>query len=46
MVGFKVQRGQLGVCRRGTGVSDLWGGVSGHGVNVRGQCGVCDDVTV
>ena len=23
-------------------LSDLWGGVNGHGVN---QCGVCDDVT-
>ena len=39
------------VRRWGTGVrtlSDLWGGVSGHGVNVHDhdQCGVCDDVTV
>ena len=23
-------------------LSDMWGGVNGHGVN---QCGVCDDVT-
>ena len=44
-----VGRGRLGVCRWGTGVrtlSNLWGGVSGHGVNVHDQCGVCDDVIV
>ena len=23
---------------------DLWGGINGHGVNMRDQCGVCDDV--
>ena len=26
-------------------LSDLWGGVNGHGVNLSDQCGVCDDVT-
>ena len=39
-------RGWLG---RSTGfrtLSNLWGGVNSHGVNVRDQCGVCDDVTV
>ena len=25
-------------------LSDLWGGVNGHGVNVRDQGGVCDNV--
>ena len=28
-----------------TVLSDLWGGVNGHGMNLRDQCGVCDDVT-
>ena len=27
-------------------LSDLWGGVNGHGMNLRDQCGVCDNVTV
>ena len=26
-------------------LSDLRGGVNGHGVNLRDKCGVCDDVT-
>ena len=44
-----VGRGRLGVCRWGIAVrtlSDLWGGVNGHSVNLRDQCGVCDDLTV
>ena len=37
----------LGVvlCRVVRTLSDLWGGVNGHGVNLGDQCGVCDDVT-
>ena len=34
------------VGRVGYSSSTLWGGVSGHSVNVRDQCGVCDVVTV
>ena len=37
-----VRRGLHGVC---TLLSDLGGGVNGHGVNLRDKCGVCDDVT-
>ena len=33
------------ICRVVRTLSDLWGGVNGHGVNLRDQCGVCDDVT-
>ena len=31
---------------RGRAVWTLWGGVSGHSVNLRDQCSVCDVVTV
>ena len=44
-----VGRGPQGVrtlCTVLRTLSDLWGGVNGHGVNLRGKCGVCDDVTV
>ena len=38
--------GWLGVRRWGRAVWTLWGGVSGHSVNLRDQCSVCDVVTV
>ena len=41
-----VGRGWLGVRRWGRAVWTLWGGVSGHSVNLRDQCSVCDVVTV
>ena len=40
-----VRRGLHGVRTLFTVLSDLWGGVNGHGMNLRDQCGVCDDVT-
>ena len=33
------------LCRVVLTVSDQWGGVKGHGVNVRDQCARCDNVT-
>ena len=41
-----VGRGWLGAHRWGRAVWTLWGGVSGHSVNLRDQCSVCDAVTV
>ena len=41
-----VGRGRLGVPLICTVVRTLWGGVNGQGMNLRDQCGVCDNVTV
>ena len=41
-----MRRGLHGVRILCTVLSDLWGGVSGHNVNLRDKCGVCDDVKV
>ena len=40
-----VRRGLQGVRTLCTVLSDLGGGVNGHGINLRDKCGVCDDVT-
>ena len=38
-------KGVRTLCKVLRTLSDLGGGVNGHDVNLREECGVCDDVT-